>query len=169
MTHAARSRYFYNVRQDLISKANIMIIISGEKHGKDGSMVHSDTVMSEYTLGIEHGRFAIPVATFGGCSEIVHTKIAQDIKKRMHPYSALPNGLFAKLADKETSTDEMIETVFDIADWIVEHKLAASSRRSSIASDGGAHPFHSRTPSGVSLRGSERPRSSNHQTNKTSP
>lgn len=30
MTHAERSQYFYHVRQNLISKANIIVFISGE-------------------------------------------------------------------------------------------------------------------------------------------
>lgn len=71
MTHAERSEYFYHVRTELISKANIVIFLSGEKLGKDGAIVNSDTVMTEYSQAVDAGRYCIPVATFGGSSAAI--------------------------------------------------------------------------------------------------
>lgn len=71
MTHAERSEYFYHVRTELISKANIVIFLSGEKLGKDGATANSDTVMTEYSQAVDAGRYCIPVATFGGSSAAI--------------------------------------------------------------------------------------------------
>ncbi|CCG81922.1 protein of unknown function [Taphrina deformans PYCC 5710] len=148
MTHAERSEYFYAVRQELISKANIIVIVSGEKIGKDGQLVNSDTVFNEYSQAMEASRFAIPVAVLGGSAAAIHEKIRMDIKKRTHVYKDLPEGLFDQLADEKISSEELINAVFTIADWVVEHKLTPRSRRSSVSSRDGME--HQRTASGSS-------------------
>lgn len=132
MTHAQKSQYFYQVRQELISKANIIVIISGEKLGKDGQIINSDTVMTEYSAGLDAGRFCIPVAVLGGAAAIIHQKIQEDIKKKLHVYKDLPSGLFNNLADTELSSGEIIDSIFAIVDWVVERKLT-SLRRSSMS------------------------------------
>lgn len=161
MTHAQRSEYFNQIRKDLIAKANIIVFMSGEKTGKDGALINSETVMSEFTLGTEVGRYAIPIATLGGSAALIHERISAEIKKKMyvlrdyhtdssHPYKDLPKGLFDKLADASLEVNQVIDAVFEIADWLVEHKLSANSRRSSVTSINRPHGVV-RTVSGASI------------------
>lgn len=139
MTHAERSQYYYHVRQDLIAKANIIVFLSGEKVGKDGQLINSDTVLTEYSAGMEAGRFPIPIAIFGGSAAIIHQRIRDDIKKKVHAYKDLPEGLFESLADPELPICDVIDAVFAIVDWLVQTKLRLSSRRSSVSSRDGMH------------------------------
>lgn len=100
--------------------------------------------MTEFSAGMEAGRFPIPVAIFGGSAAIIHQKIRDDIKKKLHYYKDLPEGLFETLVDTNASVSNVIDAVFAIVDWLVANKLKSSSRRSSISSREG---MHSRTVS----------------------
>lgn len=87
MTHAERSEYFHRVRQELISKANIVVVISGEKLASDGELINSETVMTEVSQATENGRFPIPVAVFGGAGAVIHAKLLAEINSRQYECS----------------------------------------------------------------------------------
>ncbi|BFZ55911.1 hypothetical protein PYCC9005_002952 [Savitreella phatthalungensis] len=158
MTHSQRSEYFYQVRQDLISKANIMVFLSGEKmSATEGTTTNSDTVFAEFSMGTDLHRWPIPIATLGGSAAAIHGRISTDIKRRAHPYKDLEPGLWDKLADSNLSCEQVVDAVFAIADWIVETKLNATlprSRRSSVSSQSGAAASASSPPSTTATQAS---------------
>lgn len=83
MTHAQKSEYYNQIRTDLITRANMIVFISGEKLGKDSELINSDTVLAEYHQGLDCGRFAIPVATLGGSAALIHERIKNEIEKKL--------------------------------------------------------------------------------------
>ena len=159
MTHSQRSEYFHHVSLDLISKANIVLFLSGEKMAQDGTLTNSDTVFNEFSLATEQHRWPIPIAVLGGSAAAIHGRIRTDIQRKIHPYKDLPDvALFDKLADETLEPKAVIEAALDIAAWVVATKLTSAndsrSRRSSVSSvmsnDGGKEPattvFGSMTP-----------------------
>lgn len=89
MNHAERSEYFHRVRQELISMANIVVVVSGEKLNSDGQMINSETVITEVAQAIECGRFPIPVAVLGGAAAKLHAKLLDEINTRMLVFNIL--------------------------------------------------------------------------------
>lgn len=137
---------YHQVRQDLVSKANIVIFLSGEKLTSDGTLVNSDTVFNEFALACEQHRWPIPIGVLGGSAAAIHGRIRTDIQRKLHPYKDLPDAaLFDRLADESLDPKAVIDAALDIAAWVVETKLVPAaegrSRRSSVSSirstDGG--------------------------------
>lgn len=103
-------------REDMIDRAGVALFLFGNKL-YENNIILSNGMLEEYRIAKNKGLFLVPVGATGYMAEELWNEIISDIQGDSSVSHKLKD-LFAKLGEKSTTTEELIETVVNILDEV---------------------------------------------------
>ncbi|MBF0336355.1 MAG: hypothetical protein HQL05_00850 [Nitrospirae bacterium] len=108
-----REELFSKYRHEMISNTGVAIFIFGNKIKEDGREVIADGVLKEFNIAIEHGLNVIPVGATGFAAEELWKRVNDNFGEFYGDNDKIKS-LFQKLGDKDSTIEELIESVIKI-------------------------------------------------------
>lgn len=106
-------------RKDMISYSGISIFLLGNKKDKEGNLVPSNGMSSEYQISKEQGNYLLPIGRTGYISKDLWTEL-MDEKKEDADFEKYRND-FMDLGNEEKTLEETRETIMKVLKTISEH------------------------------------------------
>jgi hypothetical protein len=112
----SRQELYRRYREDMVKGAGFIVFVSGNRTNDSATVEASPGVMEEYRLAVERNLYPVPIGATGWAAQEIWAEVQSNFD-RIYPAGA-PREPFEKLADQESSNEQLLDAVFDLVHYL---------------------------------------------------